>query len=90
MSTGDYRPAQEPSNTCPNCGYCPSCGRANIPAAPPWSPNTIPWYPVFPYSPYIYPYDGSGTFVDTPKISWTITLSGSTDPHLNCGNFSSK
>lgn len=29
-------------NTCPNCGYCPHCGRRN--AAPNW-PYAQPYYP---------------------------------------------
>lgn len=37
---------------CPNCGYCPCCGRSNTP-----KPITYPWpiypgiYPIQPYSP---------------------------------------
>lgn len=33
-------------NTCPNCGYCPTCGRHNpyIPQ-PPYQPSVLPVYP---------------------------------------------
>jgi hypothetical protein len=33
--------------TCPNCGHCPTCGRH---AAP------LPYYPVYPYAPQVWPY----------------------------------
>lgn len=56
-------------HTCPNCGYCPHCGRSNrpVPMVPaPWqwpsSPNTFPVYPAQPIwvdpsvlRPYGYP-----------------------------------
>jgi len=29
-------------DTCPNCGYCPTCGRANRPA--PYWPQPYPYY----------------------------------------------
>lgn len=60
---------QETEDRCPNCGYCPTCGRAN--ARYPWT------YPV-PYSPWwtiTYPGTGGQT-VTYPMTTWTSGTSG--------------
>jgi hypothetical protein len=65
---------------CPNCGYCPTCGRSDtLPFYPrPWvMPPAYPWggidlQPWTVSPPVIYKYDGPGPHV-------TITTAGSTD-----------
>lgn len=36
------------NGTCPRCGYCPTCGRANTPVIP-WHPQPVypPYYPIY-------------------------------------------
>lgn len=51
------------SEVCPNCGYCPHCGRGQqqfLPYNPiPWNPTPSPWvYPQTVPSPF---WTGSGT-----------------------------
>lgn len=48
----NYAPWNQPKHTCPNCGYCPHCGRGGgyVPCYPgpinPWPPYTP--YPTWP------------------------------------------
>lgn len=43
---------------CPNCGYCPHCGRSGqrtLPYVPSYPyPNATPWYPSYPYTVTVY------------------------------------
>jgi hypothetical protein len=43
---GAWAPIQHTESACPNCGYCPHCGRSNAPVMP-WRP--APYYPAYPY-----------------------------------------
>lgn len=45
-------------STCPNCGYCPTCGRTSTPS-----------YPVYPW---VYP-TWVGPYRFLPNITWTVT-----------------
>lgn len=62
---------------CPNCGYCPACGRARTTPYYPWMyPNT--WWgtsspPYVNYSGTVYDVNHPGT------ITWNIT-SGDEEP----------
>ena len=48
---------------CPNCGYCPTCGRSNGWHGVPYYPYTpIPWY-----------------VGDIPQYTWTDAAGTSTD-----------
>ena len=69
--------SEEPKNSCPNCGYCPHCGRANVyPSFQPyWGPNTAPWYPSYPPTWIIY---GSGTVSGSGTIT-NVVSSNTTD-----------
>lgn len=46
----------EEKSACPNCGYCPACGRSNAPVRfqfyPPWYvPQPSPWWqPTYPWT----------------------------------------
>ncbi len=71
---------EDVKSSCPNCGYCPHCGRSNgywtVPSVP-----YIPWYPTYPYPLYSTPWLGT-TWTDgetgtTFKIN--TTSSGSND-----------
>lgn len=55
---------------CPNCGYCPTCGR----------PQNIPYYPTYPYQPG--PWYGNPWIVTCGTTSnGTVTL-GKSEPHV--------
>lgn len=50
---------------CPNCGYCPHCGRSNLlpyKVQPVWIPPMTPYSPYNPCWPhFVYPMTASGT-----------------------------
>ena len=52
------------NSPCPNCGYCPHCGRGG------YRPYISPYIPYTPSYPYIYPYVG-----DLPGWQGTTTIS---------------
>lgn len=74
---------------CPNCGYCPTCGRSAQPVVTP----SYPIYPVYPYPHWpggwsgIYPpwgggnggALGGGTIVNPDGSSYTYTLTVGND-----------
>lgn len=72
------------NDACPNCGYCPHCGRAE---ARPVQPVYVPWgtapYPLWIY-PYTYPIYGTAatsvtiTNADLPLTGNTIEVTGVT------------
>ena len=68
--------APEPSNigpvqhSCPNCGYCPHCGRSNV---QPWPMTPWPSYPSYPwwYPPYTVTWQSNSA--TSPSIGQTYT-----------------
>ena len=57
--------------TCPNCGYCPACGRARVQPYNPWLYQNYWWGSTS--TPYI---NYSGTLVDVSSpgsITWNVT-----------------
>ena len=49
---GDFIPVSPVQHACPNCGYCPHCGRSNLSPMHPWP--IYPWWGIIP--PYPNPY----------------------------------
>lgn len=47
------KPKQQKNDQCPNCGYCPHCGRAAAAPVPTYVP--YPWWS-WPSVPYPYPF----------------------------------
>lgn len=60
-------------HVCPNCGHCPTCGRAFT------APPPIPWVP---YNPWATPYNPWPTFVPWlgiyPPTSGDMTITTTT------------
>ena len=56
-------PNQQTQHVCPNCGYCPCCGRKSpaVPYYPPWPGGAQPYIGDWPTWP-TYP---------TPQVTWT-------------------
>jgi hypothetical protein len=67
---GELRPLQQ--NACPNCGYCPHCGRGGHHAAPYYSPYYTP-YTV----PYMPTYWGPLPTLSGPMPTGTVTTTPS-------------
>lgn len=45
------------TDKCPNCGYCPACGRSDQPVIPWWPmPYYGPWWGIYPPSTTVPPY----------------------------------
>lgn len=63
-----------PAHPCPNCGYCPCCGRANSAPRPLFVP--VPVYPA-PYSP-VYP-------TTTPWYPPIVWMGSGTAPAVSAG-----
>lgn len=60
-------PNQQTQHVCPNCGYCPCCGRINNPV--------VPYYP--PWPEYPQPYVGDWSWATGPAwITRTSTNIG--------------
>lgn len=68
------KPKQAKDDKCPNCGYCPHCGRAAAPTVVP-VPVYPPWY--WPTVPYPYPY-WIGTIPSTTGTIVSNDISGNT------------
>ena len=49
--TVDTPPPRIKEKVCPNCHYCPTCGRG------PHYPNYVPYYPYLPTNEPIYPHN---------------------------------
>lgn len=60
-----------PAHPCPNCGYCPCCGRANSAPWPTYIP--VPVYPA-PYYPAPY-YPTTAPAPGFPPIVWMSNAS---------------
>jgi hypothetical protein len=37
-------------SACPRCGYCPACGRSNVPSGQWVQPPIYPWWQMQPYT----------------------------------------
>ena len=59
-------------SACPHCGYCPACGRSNVPPGQWYVPypylQPLPWWQQYPYVTY-----GSGQNINT--VDSTAALS---------------
>ena len=56
--------APEPQSACPNCGYCPHCGRGGYHTYPyPYQPS-YPWYSGNPYVTYTGISNGTQTITE--------------------------
>lgn len=62
-------------NTCPNCGYCPHCGRSAQPHFTPYIQPSPTWNPT--YTPYGWPtiVVSGGANGSLPKPNETIVYS---------------
>ena len=69
---------EDVKNSCPNCGFCPHCGRSNGYWTMPYVPY-VPYYPIYPSYPPAYPTWSRGTAVDPCQTTYTIT-SGTQSP----------
>jgi len=60
--------AQEPASKCPNCGYCPTCGRSN------GSHYPYPTWPYNTYPTYVWNYDTNSMATPADKENYQAQL----------------
>ncbi len=65
----EQKHTHEAAKPCPNCGYCPHCGRAN----PVWPQRTYPYIPYVPHPYPITPYPSPWYPWRIGDVTWTVT-----------------
>jgi hypothetical protein len=61
------------SDKCPNCGYCPTCGRSNTPPQADWTYRPTPTWPY--WQPFYVTWGDTSTAAP-PPITYTTTIGG--------------